>query len=161
MIRELRDAGEPLHVDAVRHDADLFRRAAELALDLRIELEQRIDVICRIVRHTREMIEIRDPDGLEIAFRPIALDDLRLALARIDAVLRNHERLAVRRRRDAAEHAAVARRDAVVDIRRWEFPLQQIKERQQHRPHRPEIIRERQIAEPFAVDALDDVEEIA
>ena len=48
----------------------------------------------------------------------------------------------------------------MVDVSLWELLLQQVKERQQHGAHRPEIIRERQIVEALAIDTLDDIEEV-
>ncbi len=160
VIFELRDILEPLHMDAIRYDADLARIAAEFRLDLRVVLEQRVDVIGLAVGQPRERVKIRNPHGFEIALGPFALDDLRLAFARVDPVLRDDVGLMIQRRRNAADDAAVPRRHAVVDIRLGNLLLQQIKEWQQHGAHRPEEIREWQIAELFAVDGADDIKEI-
>ena len=145
----------------VRNDVDLFRRAAEPLGDLPIVLEQRIEVICRVVRETRKIIKIANPDALEIRLCPVALDDLRLALTRVDPVLGNHIRLVVERRRHRTDHAAVARCDTVVHIRLGQFLLEQVKERQEHRAHRPEKIREREIVILLTIDPHDDIKEIA
>ena len=76
-------------------------------------------------------------------------------------MLRDHVRLLVARRRHAANDARVARRDAVVDVRLGQLLLQQVEERQEHRAHRPEKVRERQIFVLLAIDAHDHIEEVA
>jgi len=108
-----------------------------------------------------EIVKILDPHSLKVRLCPVALDDFCLALARIDAVLGDHERLLVHGRRQAANHAAVPRCDTVVNICLGQLLLHEIEERQEHRAHRPEEVRKREVVVLLAVDARNDVEEIA
>ena len=114
-----------------------------------------------MIRKAREIVKIVNPDTLEVRLCPVTLDDLRLALARVDPVLGNHIRLVVDRRRHRTDHAAVPRCNTVVHICLGQFLLQQEKKRQEHRAHRPEKIREREIIILLTIDPHNDIKEIA
>ena len=134
---------------------------AEIDGDPAVVLKERIDPLRRPIGDPRQMIKVLDPESLEIRLHPVALDDLRLTLTRVDAVLRNHERLFAEGRRHAADHTAVARRHTVIDVGFGQLLLQQEKKRQQHRAHRPEKIGEREISVFLPIEAHDHIEEIA
>ena len=134
---------------------------AEIDGDSAVVLKERIDPLRRPIGDPRQMIKVLDPESLEIRLHPVALDDLRLTLTRVDAVLRNHERLSAERRRHTADHTAVSRRHTVIDIRLGQLLLQQEKERQKHRAHRPEEIGEREISVFLPIEAYNYIEKIA
>ena len=76
-------------------------------------------------------------------------------------MLRNHKRLLGERRRHTTDHTAVSRRHTVIDIRLGQLLLQQEKERQKHRAHRPEEIGEREISVFLPIEAYNYIEKIA
>ena len=161
VVDERGNVRKPFHVNPVRDNVDLLRRTAEISGDLSVVLEQGVEVIRRIVREACQIVEVLNPDPLEIRLCPVALDDLRLTLTRVDPMLRDHIRLVVDCRRHRPDHTAVARRDAVVHIRLGQFLLEQVEQRQEHRAHRPEKIRKWKIVVLLTIDAHNDIEEVA
>ena len=134
---------------------------AEIDGDPAVVLKERIDPLRRPIGDPRQMIKVLDPEALEIRLHPVALDDLRLALTRVNTMLRNHKRLLGERRRHTADHTAVSRRHTVIDIRLGQLLLQQEKERQKHRAHRPKEIGEREISVFLPIETHNYIEEIA
>ena len=155
------DMPEPFHADAIGHNPYLCRVAAQLLLNDSILLKKRHHHVRRAVGKLGNIIKILNPHGLEITLCPAALDDFRLPLPRINAVLRNQKRLFLHAGCQAADNAAVPCCHAVIHIRLRQGLMEKIKQRQQHGAHGPEKIRKGQVAVPAPVHLADNIKKIA
>ena len=81
VIRQLRNMAKTLHVNPVRHNVDFLGDTSKPLGNLPIVTKQRIETVRAGVREPRKIVEIADPEPLEVRLDPVALDDLRLTLA--------------------------------------------------------------------------------
>ena len=152
--------GKARDVHAVRRDARLLPRAAEIELQAARVLEQGGHEVRPLVGAQRHLAELLDPEIFIDARDPLGLDDLLLPLTRVDAVLRNEQRAAVFPACQAAHDAGIPGGHAVIEIGFHGVVLQREAQRQIDGAQRPQEIGKHDAAIAQLIHLLGDLQEI-
>ena len=154
-----RHCAKLLDIHAVGRDATLRRVAPQLDLCLAGVAEQARHHACPVIDRTRQHEEETHPQTLERRQHPCGADNLLLALARVDAVLAEHNRRVVDIATQTRQNTAVTCGDGVVDVGFGHLLAHEEEHGQQHRAQRMEHVGERRVRVVPSADVGHEVEE--